>query len=183
MRLKYLILALAILAGHSSLSGNAWARPWKPSPVEIAQDYLMIEHVISDSEKILIMWMAPEYFEDTADNRAIREIVREYMLVAVIHFRISQLGEWQFVIPAGVTVDINDSQSLAPIFQQSLPPLVTATLDLLREGMAAGMGKMGEGMRLFVYDGTRFDRCGEDVLWINYLTERYDFQAPLPGCG
>jgi len=44
MHPRYLILAFAILA---SLTSDGWARTWKPTPLEAAQDYLMIEHRIS----------------------------------------------------------------------------------------------------------------------------------------
>ncbi len=130
----------------------------------------------------MIFWFAPEFFEDKDENRIIRELTREYMLVAIIHFSISDFGVWTFENPAEITVELVNSESLTPLPQESLPPLVTGTTETLKNVIAAGIGKMGEGMKFFVYDGKRVDRCAEGVLWVNYLSERYEYQTPLPGC-
>lgn len=182
MRLSYLILALAILAGQWSLDSAAWARQWKPSALESARDYLKIEHKISATEGVSIFWIAPEFFDNTHVNNVIREMTQEYMLVATIHYSISNLGVWTFENPAEITVELENSKSLTPLPQEDLPPLVTTVTDFLKKSLASGLGKMGEGMKFFVFDGTQFDRCAEGLLWINYLRERYKFQTPLPGC-
>ncbi len=182
MHLRCLILALAILAGHWSLGSTAWARQWKPSPTDAAQDYLQIEHNLSDEEQVMIFWFAPEFFEDTDENRFIRDMFQEYMLVAIVHWSMSNLGVFKFENPAEVTVELGNSESLTPLPQESLPPLVTVLILYLEKVVASGLGKMGEGMKFFVFDGTQFDRCAEGVLWINYLRERYDYQTPLLGC-
>ena len=111
-----------------------------------------------------------------------RDMAQEYMIVAIIHFSISDLGVWAFENPTEITVELANSKSLAPLPQEDLPPVVTTTVELMRKIMAAGMGKMGEGMKFFLLDGTQFDRCSKEALWINYLHERYEFQTPLPGC-
>ena len=182
MRLRYLFLALAILAGHWSLGSAAWARQWKPSPTETAQDYLQIEHGLSDKEGVVILWFAPEFFEDTEENRIIREMTQEFMLVGIVHFSISDFGAWTFENSLEITVELVNSESLTPLPQESLPPLVAGIAELLKNVLAAGIGKMGEGIKFFFFDGTQFDSCAEGVLWVNYLSERYEYKTPLPGC-
>ncbi len=182
MRWRCLFLALAILAEHWSLGSAAWARQWKPTPTESAQDYLQIEHGLSDQEGVIIFWFAPEYFEDADENRVIRKMTQEYMLVVIIHFSISDFGVWTFENPAEITVELVNTEPLTPLPQERLPPLVTTMTEFLKKIIASGIGKMGEGMKIFVFDGTRFDRCAEGALWVAYLHERYEYQTPIPGC-
>jgi hypothetical protein len=143
---------------------------------------LQIEHFLSSQEGVIVMWFAPEYFENTDENIAVREMVQEYMIVAVIHFAISNLGVWRFENSAEVTVELGKSELLTPLPQERLPPLVNAEIKFLQDVMVAGLGKVGEGMRFFVYEGKHVNRCADEVLWINYLRERYTYQTPLPGC-
>lgn len=182
MKLRYLFLALAVLAGHLNLSDTAWSRQWKPTEIEAAQDYLQVTHSISAGEVVIIYWFAPEYFENTADNRQIREMVESYMMVGIVHFSVSDLGEWEFKDPTEVAVDLGNSELLSYIPPHSLPPVVRNITILLRDVLAAGIGRAGQEMEILVYDGKRVSRCTEGVVWINYLQERYEYQTPLPGC-
>ena len=109
-------------------------------------------------------------------------MTQEYMLIAIVHFSISNLGVWTFEDPADLTVELVNSVSLTSLPQESLPPVVSIVIDLLKKVIASGIGKMGEGVKFIVFDGTQFDRCAEGVLWVNYLRERYEYQTPLPGC-
>ena len=182
MRFRCLLLALAISVGHWSLGDEAWARTWKPSTQDFAYEYLMIEHSLSDREQVVIVWMAPELVKDTEINRLFRKMVQEYMLIGVIHASLGDFGAWNMVNPVKVTVDIGNSESLTPLSQETLPPLVTTMIDLFKKILAGGLGKLGGGLKVFVFDGTRVDRCAKGVVWVNYLRERYKYQTPIPGC-
>jgi hypothetical protein len=182
MRLKYLILAFAILTGHWSLGSATWARQWNPSLLDSAQEYLRIEHNLSDQEAIFVIWFAPEHFPEKDENRVVREMAQEFMIIGIVHFSISDLGVWTFENPEEVTVELANAEFLAPLSQESLPPVVTYITELLGEITASGMGRLGEGFKYFIFDGTQLDRCVEGRLWVNYLRERYEYQTPLPGC-
>jgi len=95
---------------------------------------------------------------------------------------ISDFGVWEFKDPSGVAVELANAELLTILPQESLPPVVKGTTGVMKDILASGLGKMGEGMAILVYDGKRISRCTEGVLWINYLQERYEYQTPLPGC-
>lgn len=182
MQLRHLVIVLAILAGSWNMGSEAWARKWKPSPAIAAQEYLAIEHNLSEKEFVTIIWMAPEYFEDTAENKAIRDLFQKYLVVGVMHGSINQFGEWTIEKPLGVTADKGHSQPLASISQEDKPPLLITTIEFLKRIMAGGLGQLGGGIEYFVFDGTPVKSCAKGTVWVTYLSERYEYQTPIPGC-
>lgn len=174
--------ALLIVTFLCITNSDAWARKWKPNPYEVAQDYLLIDHGISAQEKVLIFWFAPEYFPDTPQTSALRNMLQDYMMVGVIHFTVSDLGEFEMNNSTELEVELPNSVILNPLSESNLPPLVTSLPDVLKKIIAGGMGKVGSGLKVFIYDGKQIDRCSSGIIKINYLAERYEFQTPLPGC-
>ncbi len=174
--------ALASLLLIFGLSGPASARPWKPTAHEKAQDYLQIEHNISDTEAVIIIWLAPQFFDPGSLDSSMEQVFGQYTVVSIIHFSVNDLGQWTSVKPSEVTLELSDADSLAPLPGDQIPPMVSSILHFLETSLAGGFGPVGQGIKTFVYDGAEIDSCGGGKLWVRYLQERYEYEMPVPGC-
>ena len=175
-------LALAFAVLSFGLSSPSEARPWKPTPLEQAQDYLQIEHSLSDREQVILMWLAPQFFGQEQMDEATLKVFEDYALFAVIHFAVDDLGQFQVVEPTGVTLELPEGLPLTPLPDSEIPPFVSSLLHFIETSLAGGFGPIGQGMQTFVYDGANVNACGEGKLWVRYLEERYEYEMPVPGC-
>ena len=182
MTLFRALAALAVLGGLLLLSDATSARQWKPTVLQAAQDYLQLEHAISDSEHVQLIWLAPQFIEGNLDNSAARSILGDYVLIAIVHYSVTDLGEFQIRPPESVVATSKALGDLKPIPDQELPPLVSAFVHAFAKALADGLGKVGTGMKTFVYDGSQIDSCKPGTLWVSYLKEKYEFVTPVPGC-
>ena len=129
-----------------------------------------------------MIWLAPQYFEDNEENAPARAMMEEYVFLAFVHASISQFGEWSFVAPSELVVEIGDSHSMKPLARDSLAPVVRGTVDTMKAVLGQGLGMLGEGMQILVYDGSKVDSCREGVVWVPYQGERYEYRTPIVGC-
>ena len=178
---RSLLFAAAVLA-CLSMASDSHGRKWKPSATSAAQEYLKIQHQISQTESIFVIWLAPQYFLDDAANETVRRITRDYVVLVFIHVSVSQRGEWSFLPPSDITVEVGDSEVLKPLASDQLPPDVAGSVDTMKSSMKQGLGKLGEGMQILTYEGSKVDSCRDGVIWVPYQGERYEFRTPLPGC-
>ncbi len=169
----------ALLAG---ITVPAMSRTWKPTPLQAAQDYLTIEHGISDYEHVVVFWYAPEFFGNDPGSAEIRKITQDYLMVALMHFKVDDLGRFEVFVPEAVSVESDGSEPLTQIPASELPPVTSALVDVMTKTVAGGMGKVGSGMRMFLFDGSSVNSCREGVLSITFNEESYTFETPLPGC-
>ncbi len=177
--LACLLLVFGLVCG---LVGPASARPWKPTVHEKAQDYLQIEHNISESEAVIIIWLAPQFFPQESMEPSMEQVFQQYAVVAVIHFSMNDLGQWKAIVPSDVMLELSETDSLAPLSGSEIPPMVGSILHFLETSLASGFGAVGQGLKTFVYDGAGIDSCGGGKLWVRYLEERYEYEMPVPGC-
>ena len=177
--LACLLLVFGLVCG---LIGPASARPWKPTAHERAQDYLQIEHSLSETEAVIIIWLAPQFFAPASMEPAMEQMFEQYALVSIMHFSMNDLGQWTAIEPNGVTLELSESASLAPLEAGDIPPMVSTILHFLESSLAGGFGAVGQGLKTFVYDGEEIDSCGGGRLWVRYLEERYEYEMPVPGC-
>ena len=160
----------------------AVARQWKPTPLQQAQDYLQIEHNISETEGVIVIWLAPQFFGEEAMDPAMKQVFDQYTMVSIIHFAVNEIGQFQAIEPSGVTVELPDAEPLQPLPENEIPPLASTILHFLETSLAGGLGPMGQNIKTFVYDGSNVDSCRPGKLWIAYLEERYEYDTPVPGC-
>ena len=177
--LACLLLVFGLVCG---LIGPASARPWKQTALERAQDYLQIEHSLSDNEIVIVIWLAPQFFDPASFDRSMEQVFEQYTLVAVIHFSMSDLGEFTSIEPTDVTLELSEGDSLVPLATGQIPPVVSTIVHFLESSLGGGFGAVGQGIKTFVYDGTQADSCDQGKLWIRYLEERYEYERPVPGC-
>jgi hypothetical protein len=52
----------------------------------------------------------------------------------------------------------------------------------LGKSISGGLGRMGSGIKFFIFDTKAIDSCNKGTVRVSYLKERYEFKTPLPGC-
>lgn len=162
---------------------RADARNWKPTASSRAMDYVQITDNRSENELVMIWWIASEAFIVGQDlDQATANLLREYVIVAVVHMDISPVGQFTFRSPTGVLVKTSADWERQPIAEESFPPLLVGFLSILKSMLAQGLGPLGEGIRWFVFDGKGIESCGNGLFWVSYAGEQYDYKTPIPGC-
>lgn len=177
------IVAAALAIGAVLLSGQeAAARTWKPTDLDLAQDYLVIEHNKSTNEMVMVIWMAPAMMERSDEAEVGRAVLAEYAMVMVAHAKISDYLEWQFVKPADVVIETASGDMRQEMPDSEVPVMVATMKYGLAEFVAQGLGPLGENAATFVFDGKGIADCEEGVFWVRYAGERYEYRTPVPGC-
>ena len=176
-------LAIALIGGlFLSTPHGSYARQWKPTKTSQAQEYLKIEHQKSENELVLVMWIAPSFIENIPEYEVAREALSEYVMILLAHAHISSLGQWSFTEPKDVVIESGDNDIRQTVPEGRLPPLVSATTEMLSKVLGQGLGALGQNSVTYVFPGFRIHDCQEGVLWVIYDSERYEFITPIPGC-
>ncbi len=174
------VLLPALLWG---IAARAEARQWKPPSQDQALEYAQIIDRRSDRETVMVMWLAPEVLEKSAESRIFRSVLRVYTIIGVGHANASPAGAWTFTVPEGVHVETGTDQVRAPLDRATLPPNIAGTISMLGELLAQGMGAFGPGIVWFVFDGKGLESCQAGGVRVVYADERYEYETPIPGCG
>jgi len=122
--LMLLVLALA--------AGDGGAREWKPTAQSLAENYAQIVDRRSPHEVVFVMWLAPELLPDGPESAIARQILDDYLVIAVIHADVSKLGEFSFRKIEDLTVTTVPNGTLKPLLDDAVPPVVAGTLSTLR---------------------------------------------------
>ena len=77
------VLFGGIFAGLLGDTDSAQARIWKPTKVRQAVDYLQIQYTKPNNEIVIVQWLAPAMFEDIPENRAGRNLAKQFVLVLI----------------------------------------------------------------------------------------------------
>ncbi len=174
------VLLPALLCG---IAAGAQARQWKPPSQDQAIEYAQIIDRRSDRETVMVMWLAPEVLEKSAESRTFRSVLRVYTIIGVGHANASAAGAWTFTVPEGVRVETGTDQVRAPLDRATLPPNIAGTISMLGELLAQGMGAFGQDIVWFVFDGKGLESCQAGEFRVVYADERYVYRTPIPGCG
>jgi len=94
-----IVLALALAAGGGG------AREWKPTAQSLAENYAQIVDRRSPHEVVFVMWLVPELLPDGPESALARQILDDYLVIAVIHADVSELGEFSFRKVEDLTVN------------------------------------------------------------------------------
>lgn len=178
--MRTLAIVAAIVAALAA--ADAHAREWKPSIRTLAEDYVRIVDRRGADEFVVMMWLAPETVPDGPESAVTRQFLADYMVIALMHAEVSDLGELRFRgVPTLALADA-DGGPRAPMPADALPPAFGGTIATLKGMFAQGMGPMGRGINWFVFDGEGVSSCAEGVIRIPYEGETYEYQTPIPGC-
>lgn len=174
------LAAAVLLAGLVATAAES--RVWKPSPMALAHDYLILQHQRSSTEIVLVLWVAPPIFEDTAENALMRELTADYTMILVAHANVKKYGTVEFTDASEAVLETATGKRRHPIDPHDLPPLVAMLHDSLPGLMAQVVGPLGQNLQPLVFDGAGIDACAKGGVWLHYAGERYEFLTPVPGC-
>ena len=174
------VLALGVLLLVLPYTHPADARPWKPKPQQLITEYGRIMVHRAEREMVMIQWTVAE--GQMVTNPTAQKLLHDYMVISIAHMRLSHLGEMQGQIPTGVRVQTADGKEREPIDPANLPPAAVGFFSAVQSGLARGLGRVGQDVKLFAFDGMGIAACEEGKVWVLYAGERYFYETPFPGC-
>ena len=176
-------LAIGLLIFALSLPWTSEARKWRVRPHDLASDYSQIIDHRPGNEVVVVYWIAPETMDANMSNvDAIRTMLREHMLVAIVHGSATKAGRLDFRVPETPILEDGERKQRQPLAKENWPPMVTAYSELMERFLTQSLGQLGEGFHWFVFDGKGIDSCNKGRFWIQYAAERYNYDTPIPGC-
>ena len=162
---------------------SAHSRMWKPDAAALAQDYLIIEDSRNDGEDIImLMWFAPEMAGEDGKDPFIREVLSDTIIVGTVYAKINNQGIFEYADVEAPVASLQSGNKLHQVSEDDLKPGSATTLFAMKQIFSQNLGAMGQGMKWYNFSGTKVDSCKEDILWIEFAGEKYDFKTPLPGC-
>ena len=181
MRLSHLAALALISAIALTLADDGDARQWRMSRTAQALDYTQILDDRGDEETVVVQWVTPEVWDEL--DAAAEQMLRDFTVVSVVHYKVSPLGEIESYVPDTVTLLESDGVTIRDALDEAnLPPALQGFL-VAYSGMAKrGYGNMGAGFTIFVFDGEGIHSCQPGAFWVEYAGVRYDYRTPIPGC-
>lgn len=172
MRALVPALALALLVTP------AMARLWKPTPDQVAADYVSITHNKGTEGRVLLSWMA----SPVIPSPALKPLLDKYVVLSIVHTRQPPAGgpvTWDDI--QGVQVSDGSGQALKEVGADAMPPtlvgLIAASDATIRQN-TQGKGKVYWS----VWEAGSIAACQKGKLVVTYDGEAYSFDTPLPSC-
>jgi hypothetical protein len=170
------LIVLAVLAAITTAS-PAIARLWKPTPLQLAQDYTLINHNKGDEGRVIIQWMA----SPTVTPLTLRQTLDKYVVVGITHTRggVGGVVTWDDI--EGVQAADTAGQPLKELPSDAVPPALIS----LFGAMEATMNRASQGkakVRWYVFEPAQVAACAPGKLSVTYDGETYTFDTPIPGC-
>ena len=175
-QISMLLLQAMLLAFFFS---PASSRPWKPTHVQVAQDYATIQHQKSKTDFVMIRWWA----QPTATpGTTLATILEKYVVISVVQFHVNPDGTMSFDDVA--TLDALDSSGhpLTRVPENALVPIAAGVLSGVKAAFRQSVGRMGEGMKFFTFDAGTVRTCEMGQLSVPFAGETYLWETPFPGC-
>ena len=172
MKMRILAILMVALAASS-----AEARLWKPTPLQIAQDYSVIIHNRSPDGVVVVQWMAPT----TITAPIMQEILDKYVVLSISRTLPTPAGimAWQDVV--GVEARDGGGTALKAVTDDALPPSLvgfTAQINAANRQSSQGASKA----KLLVFESGKVNACAKGGLQVSFEGENYIFDTPMPGC-
>jgi hypothetical protein len=156
------------------------ARQWKATPEAITRDYATINDTRPGGELFLLLWFVPQMISPNSPGaEAATTMLRKYVVVMAVHGHLDRPTlKLSFEDITALQASDESGRALTPVAKDDLPPVSIAMLT----AMEASAGAMGNGMKLFVFDGAGIDSCSKGRLSIPFANETYTWDTPFPGC-
>lgn len=177
---RVIAATLTIVLGLAA--GSVAARQWRATPSALATDYAQIIDQRSGNEIALVIWLPPEMIEDTAQNQAGREALAAYVIIGVVHARISSQAVFTFSPPSKVLISVGNGAPRRALEGNAIAPVTVGILTAMQSAMANALGPMGEGITWYAFDATDISSCGNGEFWVSFAGEDYNYETPIPGC-
>jgi hypothetical protein len=176
---KILLIFPALCLGTNPCAS---ARPWKPTPRQIAAEYASINHNRGSGEFVTMGWWAAA---TTTPDTPLFALLKKYVLISVTHSRINVSEP-----AAGTTFeDIKSLEArdengrvLVAIQEDALEPASISLLTSFKAGYRRGLGPRGNGTRFFLFDAGAVQACQKGGISVPYEGEIYTWETPFPGC-
>jgi len=171
MRASAVALALLVMAAPAT------ARFWKPTPDQLAADYVTITHNKGADGRVILSWMA----SPMVSSPALKQLLDKYVVISIVHSRQAAGGSVSWDRVQGVQLSGGDGQVLKEISSDAIPP----TLVGLMAASDANLKQNTQGKGLIywsVWDAGPVAACQRGKLVVTYDGEAYSFDTPLPGC-
>ena len=171
--MRAVILGLILAAGLTPAS----ARLWKPTPAQLALDYLTINHNKGAEGHVVVGWMA----SPTMTSPTMKPLLDKYVVISIIRSRPDAAGPVSYDDVQGVLVTDGSGQPLKEVTGDAIPPAlvgITASANASVRQTTQGRGKMYWG----IYEAGSVNACHSGKLLVTYDGETYNFDTPLPGC-
>jgi hypothetical protein len=171
MRASAVALALLVMAAPAT------ARLWKPTPDQLAADYVTITHNKGTEGRVVLGWMA----SPVIPSPAMKPLLEKYVVISIMHTRQVLGGPLTWDDIQGVQVSDGNGQALKEVPSDTMPPMLVgliASSDATMRQTTQGKGKVYWS----VWDAGSVAACQKGKLVVTYDGEAYSFDTPLPGC-
>jgi hypothetical protein len=183
--IRHLAPILAAAVTLASLeTAPAIARQWKATPEAIARDYATINDTRPGGELVLLMWFVPQMIPPSSPGAEVATtMLRKYVVVMAVHGHLDRAtlnASFEDII--ALQASDQNGRALTPIAKNDLPPASVALLTAMEALFRQSAGALGNGMKLFVFDGAGIDSCSKGRLLIPLADETYTWDTPFPSC-
>jgi hypothetical protein len=146
----------------------------------LSDDYANITDNRSGNDHVVIRWWAAP---TVSPGTALSALLEQYVVISVVRFRFDQ--------PNGsLTIDKIDSleardrsdKSLVLARKEDLPPAAVGTLAVLETAMRQSLGRVGDGLKFFMFAAGTIHACEKGRLSVPFADETYTWDTPFPGC-
>ena len=177
---SFIFCALAIGLGLTT-AADVSARAWKPDAKSAAQDYTQIVHHKTDTDLVMLFWLAPQSLPSTPQSAPLAQLLDEYVIIGIVEAHISPTRTVFDPIESLNAADGN-GMTLKALSNAELPATLANGLIILQRVMAQSAGPLGQGIHWFVFERGAVHSCGIGALAIAYGGELYTYDTPIPGC-
>lgn len=161
----------------AALATTAEARLWKPADWEVAQDYATITHNKGLEGRVVIHWFASPTFT----SATLAASLDKYVVLSIAHSHFTPTGTTVFDDVVGEQVMDGQGRVLREIPQTEVPVSLVGLIAVLQAGYR-NAGPTAQNVRFLVFEAGGVGACQSGKLIVAYEGERYEFDAPLPGC-
>ena len=175
MRARDLALTLALVL--PGVATPAAARLWKPTPEQLAQDYVTINHNKGADGRVVIAWMASPLLP----SPVVKQLLDKYVVLSIAHTRPGPDGTLTWDDIQGVQLIDGNGQALKEVPTDSMPPTLVgliASSDATMRQSTQGKSKVYWS----VWEAGAVNACVRGKLVVSYQGEAYSYDTPLPGC-
>ena len=113
-------VAMAVVLGASP----SWARLWKPTPQQLAADYLTLIHNKGSEGRVTVSWVAAS----AAIGVVFQQLMEKYVVISIVHARTEPDGTTSWDDVQGVQVTDGNGQALKEVpFDEAAPAIAGLT--------------------------------------------------------
>ncbi|MCK6453296.1 MAG: hypothetical protein L6R19_20970 [Alphaproteobacteria bacterium] len=176
MRFRH-VACFAAVTALALAAGTAWARVWKPSPLEQISDYLFIVDPKPDGSQVMVFWIDPRVGGEDEDQARLRGWLRDRVLIGVAEVDIRD-GSSMMPRKVGNPQVLVGGRPRPSIAEDAFDAELKQASDFARELIGAA----GHAFRFFAVADAKFGACQKGSMHVVYAGERYLYRLPAPGC-